>query len=132
MDTTLMMADLRNHLHTDKPLNELVKAIVSVQDVVSQMHSSPFKQLALSAIYYAIQKIESGNKASAIADIQLIHNLPLVKEDMHLWDKQHFFSIEFQSYIDDCQDWSHFEDIVILLGDALVNFKHIANEPPPN
>jgi hypothetical protein len=119
MDTTLMLAELRNHLHSDDSPKDLAKAIARIQDAVSQQYNSPFQKLALSALGYSKNKIESGDKASAIAEIQLIHNLPLHKDNLYLWDKQHFFSIEFQSYFDGCEDWIHFEDIVILLGEAL-------------
>ena len=123
MDTVLILAELRNRLHADASVEELTKKIVNLQDAICELSNSPFQKLMNFSLDYSKQKIHASDKASAIIEIQFIHNLPLNQERLRSWDKHYFLSIELQSYIDSCKDCAHFEDIVILLGEALTKLK---------
>jgi hypothetical protein len=119
MDSLLILSDLRNALASSTDRNDTLQRLAVAEQFCAGCSMTPFGELINCALIYAKHRLEMGQRAAAALEIQFVHNLPMSRESLKKWDREHFFRVELLSFVDTTNDWSHIQCMIQILGIAL-------------
>lgn len=111
-DKNIDLTHIRNKLASGSFNKEDEQILSGVKDTISSLNS-PFKDIALNAIYNCEQNIRDNEWELAAREIQLIHNFTF--ENAAKWNSDYFYKVELLSYLEQTDDIKRIKKLILLL-----------------
>lgn len=99
----------------------------SLQQIVENFESnqSPFSDLVSQVANFALEDINEGNFKKASVELNVLHELPVTKEECEEWDRDWFYKNELAVYFEKSKRVDRLEVFIDLLADAQNKLKAV-------
>ncbi|MCK6576335.1 hypothetical protein L6V77_35245 [Myxococcota bacterium] len=95
------------------------------RDVLSKVRAavtagrSTFGPMIVDALDAAVAAAENGDTPRAGWEVNLVHNLPVSRDEEDRWDEAHFLRFELPSYLDQDIEAHRIRQVILAVADAL-------------
>ena len=99
----------------------------SLQEIVDnyKTNQSPFSDLVARVAVFALEDIDEGKFKKASVELNVLHELPVTKDECEEWDREWFYKNELAVYFEKSKRVDRLEVFIDLLADAQKKLKAI-------